>query len=352
VTGIQTPIEEPQDGRPIVPLARQSNWGPILFAVVLMAGGGMLFSALNAERNDQKTLQTPAATAGQQGRIAAAPPLEVPSGYLNGAPVFLDRTARRADFLPPAPRNPIAQDYPRFVPPPSYIPRDLPPAPIPQQPPPASSGASFNDLIDQVNSGRRPADSGGANSGRVTASRLINPAYTVPRGTVIPAVLETALDSTRPGPVRGLVQRDVYSFDGSKVLIPRGSRLYGEYKADLAVGQSRAAVQWVRLLRPDGVTIDLDSPASDPLGRAGVKGKVDSKFFQRFGGAILQSFLDFGVGIATREAANGVIVALPGSSQSISGSEQQEIKPSLKVRQGSSLSVFVARDLDFSNVDP
>jgi type IV secretion system protein VirB10 len=164
-------------------------------------------------------------------------------------------------------------------------------------------------------------------------------------------VLETALDSTRPGGVRALVQRDVRGFDGSRVLIQRGSRLYGEYEADLQAGQKRASIRWTRLIRPDGVTIALDSPASDPLGRAGVKGDVDSKFFQRFGGALLQSVLDIGVGVATSKATDGVLVALPGSTQNVQIQDGSRIQPTLKVRHGTSVSVFVARDLDFSSVD-
>ena len=179
-----------------------------------------------------------------------------------------------------------------------------------------------------------------------------NPSRTIPQGTVIPAVLETALDSTRPGGVRALVQRDVSSFDGSRVLIPRGSRLYGEYQADLQSGQNRALVQWTRLIRPDGVTIALNSPSSDPLGRAGVQGRVDTKFFQRFGGALLQSVLDIGVGLAVNEASDGVFVALPGSTQNVQIADPQRVQPTLKVRHGASVSVFVARDLDFSSVDP
>ncbi|MEL7218310.1 MAG: TrbI/VirB10 family protein, partial [Pseudomonadota bacterium] len=195
------------------------------------------------------------------------------------------------------------------------------------------------------------AAAGNAATSRVTAGRLRNPARTIPQGTVIPAVLETALDSTRAGGVRALVQRDIAGFDGTRVLIPRGSRLYGEYEADLRSGQNRALVQWTRLIRPDGVTIALDSPSSDPLGRAGVRGKVDSKFLQRFGGALLQSVLDIGVGLAVNQATDGVIVALPGSTQNVQVTDQQRVQPTLKVKHGSSVSVFVARDLDFSTVE-
>jgi type IV secretion system protein VirB10 len=187
---------------------------------------------------------------------------------------------------------------------------------------------------------------------RILAGHLRNPGFTVPQGTVIPAVLETALDSTRPGGVRAIVERDIMGFDGTRVLIPRGSRLYGEYASDVGPGQKRALIRWTRLTRPDAVIVNLDSPAADPLGRAGVGGKVNSHFLERFSGAILQSVLDVGVGVATRSITdNGLILALPGSTQNISPVQPQQVQRTLKVRQGTSVSVFVARDLDFSIVD-
>lgn len=187
---------------------------------------------------------------------------------------------------------------------------------------------------------------------RVSATRLTNPVTTVPQGAIIQAVLETALDSTRPGFVRAVVSRDVLSFDGSRVLIQRGSKLFGEYKADLASGQNRALIQWHRLTRPDGVIIDIDSPSADPLGRAGVKGKVNSHFFARFGSAILQSFLDVGVQLAARKATGDtIIVGLPGSAPQVTVTKQEDVRPTLAVKEGTSVSVFVGRDLDFTDVE-
>lgn len=172
------------------------------------------------------------------------------------------------------------------------------------------------------------------------------------QGAILQAVLETALDSTRAGPARAIISRDVRSFDGTRVLIQRGSRLYGEYKADLSSGQNRALIQWQRLMRPDGAVIELDSPSADPLGRAGVKGKVNTHFFERFGGAILQSTLDLGVALATRNVTNGtIVVGLPGSMPQITATQPDQVKPTLKVPQGAAVSVFVARDLDFTKVE-
>jgi len=230
----------------------------------------------------------------------------------------------------------------RSQPIPTYSPPLQPPIALPERP---------QVVFEARTEGTAAVASRPASGERVTAGRFVNPSRTIPQGTVIPAVLETALDSTRPGGVRALVQQDISGFDGSRILVPRGSRLYGEYEAGLEAGQKRALVRWTRLLRPDGVTIALNSPASDPLGRAGIKGKVDSKFFSRFGSAILQSVLDIGVGVATREATDGVILALPGSTQNVSGQNQKQVRSTLTVKHGTSVSVFVARDLDFSTVD-
>lgn len=98
--------------------------------------------------------------------------------------------------------------------------------------------------------------------------------------------------------------------------------------------------------------IDIDSPSADPLGRAGVKGKVNSHFFARFGGALLQSVLDVGVQLAARKATGDtIIVGLPGSIPQVTVTKPDEVKPTLTVKEGTSVSVFVVHDLDFTTVE-
>ncbi|TGX46554.1 TrbI/VirB10 family protein [Sphingomonas naasensis] len=184
---------------------------------------------------------------------------------------------------------------------------------------------------------------------RAGAGVLANRATTVPQGTLIPAVLETALDSTRPGLARAIVSRDVRGFDGSRILIPRGSRLIGEYRSDAEAGQNRMLVNWIRLIRPDGATIAIGSPASDTLGGSGIRASVNSHFFERFAGAILQSALDVGVNLASRSVDSPVVV-LPGSGGGPRVFPNQ-VRPTLKVKAATSISIFVARDLDFTGVE-
>lgn len=338
------------DVRPVIPTGSGGNMGLWIFLGVLAAGGGTLFSALNASREASQAPSVAQSGAGDPVRISSPQPLEIPGRFADDPRANLQPAAQ---LQPPGPAGrPLQPLQPQFQPRPSaqFRPAALPPPdalpPVQLQPQPARV------VFDSRAASAPPAAVRGTEgSARVTAERFLNPSLTIPQGTVIPAVLETALDSTRAGGVRALVQRDVSGFDGSRVLIPRGSRLYGEYEASLQPGQNRALVRWTRLIRPDGVTIALDSPSSDPLGRAGIRGKVDSKFLQRFGGALLQTVLDIGVGVAVNEASNGVIVALPGSTQNVRVTEPQQIQPTLKVRHGTSVSVFVARDLDFSTVD-
>ena len=146
---------------------------------------------------------------------------------------------------------------------------------------------------------------------------------------------------------------DVMGFDGRRVLIPSGSRLIGQYRSGLAAGQSRAFIVWTRLTRPDGVTVALGSPVTDPLGRAGLTGKVDSHFLKRFGSAILLSVVESGLGLLQR-GGNDVVVRTADDAKSVAGIALQRdinIPPTIKVAQGTTIRIFTARDLDFSGTD-
>jgi len=162
-------------------------------------------------------------------------------------------------------------------------------------------------------------------------------------------VLETAFDSTRAGFARAIVSRDVRGFDGSKVLIPRGSRLVGQYLSDASVGQKRAVISWTRLIRPDGAIVAIESPAVDPLGRGGVRASVNNHIPERLFDALLQSTFQIGAALATRATTGSVVVALPNSLQGAAGPQAASatIVPTLKVPAATSISIFVARDLEF-----
>lgn len=335
----------------------------VVFAAILLAMGGGLFYALQIRRMDLKNPSLVNPQAAGPTTIASPPDLVIPpmpsypqlmpgqAGYamMEGAPAY------GVTGMPP-PRAAHAVEGYQSEPygrtdsvEPASAARMLP-APVG---PTAGAGFAYQTSGQGLPSQPENGTAEKTKDTRVLASRLENQGMTVPQGSVIQAVMETALDSTRAGFARAIVSRDVMSFDGARVLIPKGSRLFGEYQADVNLGQRRALIQWKRLTRPDGTIIALDSPGADPLGRAGVRGKVNTHFLERFGGTILQSVLDLGVRAATSSATNNtVILGVPSAATQGSLVQQQgEIKPTLKVRQGASVSVFVARDLDFSSVE-
>ncbi len=191
-------------------------------------------------------------------------------------------------------------------------------------------------------------------AGAAHARILQRPDATIAQGAIITGVLETAINSDLPGYTRALVTRDVRSFDGTRVLAPRGSRLIGQYRSGLALGQSRAFVIWTRLIRPDGVSIDLDSPGADALGRGGLEGETDRHFFQRFGGAILLSLIGVAGDVVSSDNNPQVVIGVSRGGESAASAavgEEINIPPTVRVDQGTPIRIFVSRDLDFSTVE-
>lgn len=194
----------------------------------------------------------------------------------------------------------------------------------------------------------------GALPSQVTQAEVIaNPENTVVQGTMIQAVTETALDSSLPGAIRAIVSEDVYSFDGSRILIPRGSRLIGRYQSGVEVAQQRVTVAWDRIIMPNNQTVTISSFGGDELGRSGVAGVVDTRFGERFGSAALISLITALPGAAaaqvedeaSAEVLEDVGDDLADSTDSVIG-EYLAIGPVIYVDQGSRITVMIDRDLE------
>lgn len=208
----------------------------------------------------------------------------------------------------------------------------------------------------------------------------------IPQGTMIRGTLETAINSDLAGMVKGIVREDVYSFDGRRILIPAGSSLIGDYKSGVQRGQERILVVWTRMIRGDGVSVQLGSYGTDRLGRSGMTGMVDRKNWERFGPPALMTL----IGGATQYIAqlgqrqdryitivndNGSVTRIPQdngetsqdraraiAAETIASGIQQiastafedsrNIRPTIHIPQGSDINVFVTRDLDFAGLYP
>jgi len=205
---------------------------------------------------------------------------------------------------------------------------------------------TFGDVTDFVLNGALPTS--------VTQAEVIaNPSNTIIQGTMIQAVMETALDSSLPGQTRAVVSEDVFSFDGSRLLIPRGSRLIGRYRSGIDIAQRRVTIAWDRIILPDNQTIQISSFGGDELGRSGVTGFVDTRFDERFGSAALISLISAAPSaVATSvedETAASVLEDvgddLADATDSVIG-DYLSIGPVIYVDQGARVTVMVDRDLE------
>ncbi|MBT0731469.1 type IV secretion system protein VirB10 [Rosenbergiella nectarea] len=189
-----------------------------------------------------------------------------------------------------------------------------------------------------------------------TAGIIKNRSLKILRGTFIPCGLTNELNTTVNGMLACRVSRDVYSADGLVKLIDKGAIIDGQVNAALKDGQKRVFVVWERIVSNDGVTIDLNSPATNQVGGAGVPGQVDTLFWQRFKSAILISMLDDAMTALVNTTQRGNVAnygtSSGGSNEIVSAvlPATIDIPPILYAHQGSAVGVYVARDLDFSRV--
>jgi type IV secretion system protein VirB10 len=180
----------------------------------------------------------------------------------------------------------------------------------------------------------------------------------IAQGTLIHATLESATNSDLPGALRAIVAEPTYSEDGSRVLIPRGSRLIGEYKSGMVQWQSRIFVVWSRLITPDGVSVNLGSGGVDSLGVSGMAADYrDRHFWERFGTATLLSLIGAGastVGVTSNDQDNSASAYRSAVANSFAQSANQSVQqtgaipPTLMTIQGKPIMVFVAKDLQFA----
>ena len=190
----------------------------------------------------------------------------------------------------------------------------------------------------------------GSAIGQARARPLADRNFMILAGATIPCVLQTALDSSTPGYVTCIVPQAVWSDNGAVVLLDKGTRVLGEYRAGLRQGQRRLFVLWTRAVTPAGIAIDLASPAADALGRAGFDGDVDTRFWDRFGGAFLLSIVDDGAYAVAGADSRSATARLPSDAASIALQSTVGLGPVLRRAQGSEVTILAARDFDFSSV--
>ncbi len=179
--------------------------------------------------------------------------------------------------------------------------------------------------------------------------------YELKAGTVIPAALLTAIDTSRPGPVVAAVSEDVFdTVAGRHRLLPQGTRIIGRHEGAGRHGDRRAYLAWERLILPDGRSLALTgAPGVDPQGALGLEGRVDRRLgplavASLFAGAITT------LGQAARDQdEGGGLLGDAGDAAAIQAAQvggrlidrELDVAPRIRLEPGASVQVLVTRDL-------
>ena len=188
------------------------------------------------------------------------------------------------------------------------------------------------------------------------AGNLGNRDFLLTQGSMLDCVLETRLESSVAGMTSCHLTRDVYSANGRVLLLDKGSKVVGFYQGGIRQGQRRIFVQWSRIETPKGVVVNIQSPGTGSLGTGGVDGFIDNHFGERFGASILLSLIgDLGDYVANKGNSGGQVQfqnSQDGAQQMARTALEASINipPTLTKNQGDRVSIFVARDLDFTGV--
>ncbi len=173
-------------------------------------------------------------------------------------------------------------------------------------------------------------------------------------GTVIETVLINRLDGTFSGPVNCLVTNDIYSHDRQHVLIPSGTKVFGEAQKVSAFGQQRLSVFFHRLIMPDGYSVSLDQfKGLDQVGVSALRDKVNNHYMKIFGASlavgILGGVAQVGTGnVFTESAIDRARVGF-GESMALAGERILDrflnILPTVTIREGTRVKVYLSDDL-------
>ncbi|WP_102944788.1 TrbI/VirB10 family protein [Stenotrophomonas sp. VV52] len=197
------------------------------------------------------------------------------------------------------------------------------------------------------------------------ASFIRSPDALLVRGTYLRCVLETRIITDVAGFTSCLLTEPVYSINGRSLLLPKGSKIYGAYGG--GPQGKRVEVVWDRITTPNGIDVAMSSPGIDQLGGAGHPGDYSAHWGSRIASALMISLIADAFKYAAAEhgpetteiASNGFAVQSPYESATARSMERlanealsERRPPTVTINQGTVVSVYVAKDVDFSDVLP
>ncbi|EMJ2323794.1 TrbI/VirB10 family protein [Salmonella enterica] len=187
--------------------------------------------------------------------------------------------------------------------------------------------------------------------------KLKNRRFLLAAGTTMSCVLKTKIVSSYPGITLCQVTKDVLSDDGKTVLIRGGAQLQGEQTKVIQQGMARVFVNWTTV-KDGNIRVRIDALGADGLGASGVPAWVDNHFWQRFGGALMLSFIEDALAAGSSQLSKQndsefTMNNTTGTSSELAKTTLDNsinIPPTAYVNQGEMMSVIIPRNIDFSPV--
>ena len=218
----------------------------------------------------------------------------------------------------------------------------------------SSISAQEQNVSPKTSSDRKEEASHPAAAPSGTRNAAAGKTYILFEGTILETALINRLDGSFSGPVECLLTNDVYSHDRQHLLIPAGTKVLGEAKKVEALGQTRLAVVFHRLIMPDGYSVSLDQfKGLDQIGDTGLRDKVNNHYLRLFGVSLaigaLGAVAEAGTGSAF--TASGTDMMRQGFASSTAQSASQildrflNVMPTITIREGHRVKVYLSGDL-------
>ncbi|KWS50392.1 conjugal transfer protein [Pseudomonas amygdali pv. morsprunorum] len=222
-------------------------------------------------------------------------------------------------------------------------------------------GGSSSGLGGESSTRKRSSLSnlGGTTFAPAKAYLAPNRKYLVSHNTYTRCALYNEIISTHPGMVDCRLTDPLYSADGSTVIAAAGDKLTGEQTVEVGPGETSVFTTWTEIETQSGVRAKLDSLGAGPMGASGTEAWINRHYMQRFGGAVMLSFIQDALQAAsntTQKSSGSGGYTVNNSEQNVESMANKALDSTINIPDtahllpGTVITVIVARDIDFSSV--
>jgi|GEM_PF-4091330 len=186
----------------------------------------------------------------------------------------------------------------------------------------------------------------------------------VKAGTIIPITMITAISSDLPGDIIAQIVSNVYdSITGQTLLLPKGSKVIGKYDSAVSYGQNRILMAWDRIIRPDGISINIKGmQGADLEGKSGMSDQVDNHLTAVLAATTMHSIFNLAVDTVTswlssNEFLNSLSSVLTKTDETTNEVTKKIVdkivnqQPSINIRAGMRGNIIVSKDIILPSVD-